>query len=150
MSFSPLLYVFSILSNTPYNPDPATSGEGKRDVRLFLALQPTVAQSNLLYYEENGQNMAKMDFCVRFSLWNDDPSAPNALEVNFQETLVQFIADLTDGFEIAVVNAESNEKNEETAFLGCEIIAYECDRQNRRLPNPGYLRYVHLTSAVVW
>jgi hypothetical protein len=128
-------------SGTPYNSDPATSGTGFRDFRLFLAVQPTAAESSIFYYtDDENQSMAKIDFCVRFSLYSDDPNADDSLEINFQETLVTFYADLTDGFEVADFTAVDKAKNEETAYLGCEIIGYECDDDMQPLENPGYLR----------
>ena len=48
--------------------------------------------------------------------------------------------DLTDGFEIGAVTVEDRKKLEKTAFLDCEIIAYECDDNKVALETPGFLR----------
>jgi hypothetical protein len=125
-------------ANTPYyNAD----GQGFRDFRLFLDVQPTAAESPIFYYtNDDNQLNARIEFCIRYSLYNDDFDDPDSMEVNFQETLVTFTADLTDGFEITTFAANPKEQNEETAYLECEIIAYECDNNNKALSNPGYLR----------
>lgn len=75
-------------SSTPYNPLNPNLGDGFRDIRLFLDVQPTLANTDLLYYESpDNQLRAVVDFCVRFSLYNIDHRQPDALEVNFQETM---------------------------------------------------------------
>jgi hypothetical protein len=55
---------------------------------------------------------------------------------------VTFFVDLTDGFQIGNVVVEDKAKLERTAFVDCEIIAYECDDDKQLLEEPGYLRYV--------
>jgi hypothetical protein len=74
-------------SNTPYDPSNPDRGDGFRDFRLFLDVQPTLANTDLMYYTEDNQVKAVVDFCVRFSLYNSDFEASDAIEVNFQETL---------------------------------------------------------------
>jgi hypothetical protein len=74
-------------SSTPYMPLNPSKGEGFRDIRLFLDVQPTLANTDLLYYETDNQYRAVVDFCVRFSLYNIDHLAEDAIEVNFQETM---------------------------------------------------------------
>lgn len=74
-------------SATPYNPLNPNLGDGFRDIRLFLDVQPTLANTNLLYYESGNEYRAVVDFCVRFSLYNIDHRQKDALEVNFQETV---------------------------------------------------------------
>jgi hypothetical protein len=60
--------------------------------------------------------------------------------VNFQETLVLFYVDLTDGFNVTNFTVTSKNKIEKDAYVKCEIEAYECDEFNQPLENPGYLR----------
>jgi hypothetical protein len=49
---------------------PPDSGLGYCDFRLFLAVQPTAAEAPIFYYtDDEGGLKAKMDFCVRFSLY---------------------------------------------------------------------------------
>ncbi len=74
-------------SATPYDPLNPNRGDGFRDMRLFLDVQPTLANTDLLYYESDNQNRAVVDFCVRFSLYNIDHRDEDAIEVNFQETM---------------------------------------------------------------
>ena len=73
-------------------------------------------------------------------MYTDDTNSPNAQEVNFQETQITFFADLTDGFEVGDVVVKNKDKIQRNASVDCEIIAYECDRQNNRLDRPNYLR----------
>ena len=98
------------------------------------------SSSSFSYTDDGGAQKARVDFCIRFSLYTDDHQSPEAVEVNFHETQVSFFADLTDGFEVGDVVVTSKDQNEEFARAECEIVAYECDRQNKRLANPGYLR----------
>jgi hypothetical protein len=53
---------------------------------------------------------------------------------------VTFYVDLTDGFDIGNVVVEDRARLERTAFVDCEIIAYECDDDKQPLENPGFLR----------
>eukprot|EP00980_Cylindrotheca_fusiformis_P030495 scaffold24914_cov117-Cylindrotheca_fusiformis.AAC.1 len=130
-------------NSTLYNP--LSNGEGVRDMRLFLSVQPTALNAPIFYYEDANGLKAKIEFCIRFSLFNgDEAEAENSpldiVEVNFQETIITFTADLTDGFQIENVIVEPADKNKEEARIGCKILAYECDRSNKAIDNPGYLR----------
>lgn len=49
-------------------------------------------------------------------------------------------SDLTDGFQLGLINVEDREKLERTENIECEIIAYECDDDKIALENPGFLR----------
>jgi hypothetical protein len=106
-------------------------------MRLYLDVQPTVRNAPVFHYEDDSkQSKARVDFCIRFSLYQED-----AIEVNFQETQVTFYADLTDGFNVNDVFIQPKDKNEENVAIDCEIIAYECDRStNQPIPNQGFLR----------
>lgn len=129
-------------SSTPYDPN-NNQGDGERTFRLYLDLQPAWATNTLEYFRDSEDRLrARFDFCVRFSLSNVDESNPDAgNEVNYQETLVTFLADLTDGFNVDDVAVKPKKKLEKDAEIDCEIIAYECERYtNKRLENPGYLR----------
>ncbi len=74
-------------AGTPFDPLDPNRGDGFRDFRLFLDVQPTLASTDLLYYEADNQNRAVVDFCIRFSLYNIDHREEDAIEVNFQETM---------------------------------------------------------------
>lgn len=128
-------------ANTPYEPDSESSGLGFRDFRLFLDIQPDVADAPFFQYLDEGDGLrAKMNFCIRFGLFNDEYGGEDTLEVNFQETLVEYTVDLTDGFSVTGFNAAPKNKIERTANVACEIIGYECDTNNQPLSDPGYLR----------
>jgi hypothetical protein len=130
-------------NSTLYNP--GSNGEGIRDMRLFLAIQPTAQNAPIFYYEDGNELKAKIEFCIRFSLYNgeaEEEDSPDVVEVNFQETIVTFTADMTDGFEIQDVVVKPADRDKKEAFIGCKIEAYECDRDNVAVENPGYLRYV--------
>lgn len=125
--------------NTPYNP--ASMGDGLRRMRMFMGVQPTAANAPVFHYTgEKDSQKARIDFCVRFSLYTGNFKSKESIEVNFHETQVTFFADLTDGFEVGDVLVKNKDQIQRAASIQCEIIAYECDRQNVRLENPGYLR----------
>jgi hypothetical protein len=126
-------------SLTPFVADPAISGSGQRDISLHLSIQSNKIASSPIYTEGlNGQNVmvGNVKFCVRFGVLNGR-DAPDSLEVNFIESLVDFNAYLTDGFEIADLSVVPKLKGEETATDQCEVVAYECDEQNQELQLPG-------------
>lgn len=90
---------------TPYDPLNPDRGDGFRDFRLFLDVQPTLANTDLLYYEADNQNRAIVDFCVRFSLYNKDHREADSVEVNFQETMyVQLCSENYDNKNIRLVS----------------------------------------------
>lgn len=137
-------------NSTLYDPD--SNGEGVRDMRLFLALQPTTENAPIFYYEDADGLKAKIEFCIRFSLFNGEAEAensPDVLEVNFQETIITFTANMTDGFEIQEVFVEPANRIKKEASIECKIEAYECDRDNIALENPGYLRCVVCDAAFI-
>lgn len=130
-------------STTLYDPDPNTTGDGVRDMRLFLSLQVKEITKAPIYSEtrtNNGEVKATIAFCVRFSLYNEDPDETGAVEVNFRESLITLFVDLTDGFQVGEIFVQDKLKSRETASIACEVIGYECDLQNQELDNPGYLR----------
>jgi hypothetical protein len=126
--------------------DVTSAANGVKDTFLYLSIQSETISNSSIYSERTagGTLYADVKFCVRFSLWTEDPEVnSNAIEVNFLESLITFTADLTDGFEIDGENGilvDNKEKNQVTENVACEVIAYECDLQNQRLTNPGFLR----------
>jgi hypothetical protein len=145
-SDSALLPSFGIRpdSSTPYSPT-STQGEGDRIFRLFLDVQPAYATNDEIeYFTVDEELKARFDFCIRFSLSADSKTGTKNIEnteVNYQETLVTFFADLTDGFSVEDVAIKPKDKLERNENIECEIIAYECIRySNEPVPNPGYLR----------
>jgi hypothetical protein len=127
---------------TPYNSNPDTSGSGERNAHLHLSIEgANIADSPIYGDRTNGaQAAAQVRFCVRYSLWNDHPNNDNSVEVNFQETVITFDVDLTDGFEVAAIDVKPKDENIETANVACEVIGYECNPDNTPITNPGYVR----------
>jgi hypothetical protein len=122
-------------SLTPYEADPDIRGNGQRDISLHLSIQSNKITTSPIYTEKlNGEDemVGNVKFCVRFGVLNGT-EAPNSMEVNFIESLVNFNANLTDGFEISDLSVVPKLKDEETASNACEVIAYHCDEQNQEL-----------------
>jgi hypothetical protein len=130
-------------SATPYEPDPNTTGDGVRDMRLFLSIQANGITKSPIYSEtttNDGEVKATIAFCVRFSSYNEDPDETGAVEVNFRETLITLFVDLTDGFQVGEIFVQDKLKGQATASIACEVVGYECDLENQELENPGFLR----------
>jgi hypothetical protein len=131
-------------STTPHN-DGDTSGEGLRKFLLSLNIETNQIASSAIYKESRGTNgavSAEITFCARFSLWNKaERSAEDALEVNFQETVMTIYVDLTDGFKIENIGVAPRQANNETVNIACEVFAFHCDEKNKALAEVGKLRY---------
>lgn len=102
--------------------------------------------------ETNGQISAEIRFCIRFGLWTtEDMGVDTPVEVNFLETLVTLIVDLTDGFQIGEINVEPKDRLVRTANQAYEVNGYECsadstDRANNANPrNQGEIIYICVT-----
>jgi hypothetical protein len=126
---------------TPHNPGP-TSGSGERSVHLRLSIQSANIAESPIFADDatQAQTRAEVRFCVRYSLWNDYPLLEDSLEVSFQETLIYFEVDLTDGFEVGGIQVADAEKGLETANIACEVIGYECYENRTAISDPGFLR----------
>lgn len=152
---------FTVDSNTGYQPNEAISGNGIRQAFLHMEIQPEYISNSSIYRENDaiGNVNAEIRFCTRFSLWNDYALAyegrgfngtatdnstatynEDAVEVNFQETIITLNIDLSDGFEIGSVAVEPADRTLRTANLACEVVGYECDEQNEPLDVPGFVR----------
>ena len=82
-----------------------------------------------IYSEEvvNNQMTATVRFCARFGLWtNNLPGVTTPVEVNFIETLITLVVDLTDGFEIGAIDVEAKDRLIRTANQAYEVRGYEC------------------------
>jgi hypothetical protein len=112
-------------------------------MRLFLSIQANGITKSPIYSEtttNDGEVKATIAFCVRFSLYNEDPDETGAVEVNFRETLITLFVDLTDGFQVGEIFVQDKLKGQATASIACEVVGYECDLENQELENPGFLR----------
>jgi hypothetical protein len=112
---------------------PPGAGDDIRNANILLSVNPmNIAIEETVYSEGtvDGELVAKVDFCVRFSLWT--PTTP-PIEVNYLETLVTFLATLTDGFSIDDVTVEPREKLLNTANSEYSLEGFQCDPQNAPL-----------------
>jgi hypothetical protein len=75
---------------------------------------------------DQNQMTAQVRFCVRFGLWTDPLGVTTPVEVNFIETLITLVVDLTDGFEIGTINVEAKDRLVRTANQAYEVRGYEC------------------------
>jgi hypothetical protein len=114
-------------SATPFDPDPNTTGDGVRDMRLFSFIQANNITESPIYSEtttNNGEVKATIAFCVRFSLYDEHPDESGAVEVTFRETLITLIVDLTNGgFQVGEII--SQDKLTFQLLTATASIAYE-------------------------
>lgn len=109
---------------------PPGEGDAIRNTDILLSVNPNnIANEQTVYSEESvdGELIAKVDFCVRFSLWT--PTTP-PIEVNFLETLVTLLVNLTDGFSIDDVTVQPKEKLLNTANDEYSLEGFQCNQQN--------------------
>lgn len=77
------------------------------------------------YYTEdviNGQTRAKIQFCIRFSLF----LPAGNVEVNFQESIIIIFVDLTDGFQVTGIDVAPKERLIRTSTQAYEVTAQLC------------------------
>jgi hypothetical protein len=74
----------------------------------------------------DNQLTAQVRFCVRFGLWTTPLGVTTPVEVNFIETLITLVVDLTDGFEIGAIDVEAKDRLVRTANQTYEVRGYEC------------------------
>lgn len=120
---------------TSLQPDRTTPGVGDdfRKTSIVLSLNASnIANEQSLYSEETvgGELVATVEFCVRFGLWT--PTTPS-IEVNFLETVVTLLVDLTAGFDIDAVTVKPKEKLLNTASDSYSVDGYLCNQQNAPL-----------------
>jgi len=112
---------------------PPGDGEGFRTAHVKTSIKTeTITSDPDLYSEEtvNGELIAAVSFCVRFSLWTPfDPP----IEVNFLETIVTLKLDLTAGFNIDNVVVKPNDKSLNSATDEYSLQGFLCDDNNLEL-----------------
>jgi len=86
----------------------------------------TIAQS--ASYEEFG-DVATIQFCVRFALYNEDVSVnpSSAMEINYLETTITLIVDLRDNFKIQDPIVEARDAAAETASDAFFVEGFICN-----------------------
>jgi hypothetical protein len=110
--------------------DDTNNGDGIRDQKLTIAVNPATIAASALYSEDTslGAVTATVNFCVRYSLVTADLT-----EVNFLETLVTLFVDLSDGFSIGDVFVAPKNKLLNTANQVYLLDGYQCNSDNVRL-----------------
>jgi hypothetical protein len=124
--------VFLSSQATPDASVPPGSGDAIREVLVTITMDPeTISQSNI-YSEEvvNNQMVATVRFCHRFMLFT---TSDTPIEVNFLETLVTLTVDLTDGFDIGIIDVQDKDKLIQTANQAYQVEGYQCDYTNTPL-----------------
>jgi hypothetical protein len=114
------------LTGAAYNAD--STGDGVRDQKLEVGVVADTIAASDIYTEEGtiGDVSATVDFCVRFSIITPD----GLTEVNFLETLVTLLVDLSAGFAIDEINVAPKIKLEETANQVYFLEGFQCDTNN--------------------
>jgi hypothetical protein len=100
-----------------------TLGEGSL---AFAINTETLVQNSNVFTALLTENSAEMKICTRFMLQTDDGS----FEVNFIETIITIIFDLTAGFEVegfAVTVVEKNDPSAATFLEAYNVVAYLCN-----------------------
>jgi hypothetical protein len=110
--------------------------DGKHTIGIQVGVDSNAISTDTQVYsldESNLQVVATIDFCLRFALHT--PAAGGAVEVNFLETIVTLVVDLTDGFEIGSVAVEPYLRCEKEADEAFEVEGYFCSEGNEPNPN---------------
>jgi hypothetical protein len=114
--------------------EPGT-GYGKREIELSTTLRPEII-SNITdssLYEAQGDNAA-IHFCVRFSLYNNDPSNPESREISFSETKVTLFVSLINDFAIEDEYVAPKEIENQQASETFYVEGYLCQNKTSTKP----------------
>jgi hypothetical protein len=114
----------------------SADGDGKHTMRIQVGVDSNAISDDTQVFsldESNTQTVATIDFCLRFALHT--PEAGGDIEVNFLETIVTLVVDLTDGFEIGSVAVEPFLRCEKEAAEAFEVEGYFCTEGNEPNPN---------------
>lgn len=109
-------------------PDETTPGSGDflRNIAINVTVNPANVETSIVYrdeYDEDVKKEAKVEFCMRFSLYTNGDTP---IEVNYLETVVGLTAGLSAGFEIEAVAVAPKDKLITTAIQDFEVDAYQC------------------------
>lgn len=121
-----------ILSRVRTDNAPIGDGSGTRIIKLENVIIPNEISTSSIF-SEDGSGNAEVEYCVRFGIWAWDKNDPSSYEVNFRETVLKIMIDLTAG-----VNVNQSLSRIETLFKnveqGSEVEAYICDSEQNVVP----------------
>ena len=103
-----------------------TMGEGYLTFNLDAAI---LAQNSNVFTSLPSENSAEMKICARFILQTD-----GFIEVNYIETIITIVFDLTAGFEVDAFTVTAKEKISAADEKGYDVDAYLCDPENPGVP----------------
>jgi hypothetical protein len=109
-------------------------GWGIREVLLATIISPEDIRNSKAYIPDG--NDAHVDFCVRFGLFNNDPSDPDSLEINFVEQKITLYVDLTDGFSVSDTVVEAKAATQKTDTDAFFVIAFLCTSTGNEITDP--------------
>lgn len=114
-----------VLARSRTDNTPVGDGTGTRTVKIENQIVPSkITNASIFSEDESGNGV--VEYCVRFGVWSWDKNAPDSYEVNFRETVLNIVINLTAG-----VNVDTSLSKVETLFknvqAGSEVEAYICD-----------------------
>jgi hypothetical protein len=105
----------------------SADGFGKHTIGIQVSVDSDEISTDTQVYsigESDNQAIATIAFCLRLALHT--PADVGDIEVNFLETIVTLVVDLTDGFEIGSVAVEPFLRCEKEAEEAYEVEGYIC------------------------
>lgn len=122
-------------------------GWGTREVTMATIISPEDIQNSNSYIQDG--NDAHIDFCVRFGLFNNDPSDPASIEINYVEQKIILYVDLTDGFSVSDTIVEAREVTQKTDSDAFFVIAFLCTETGNEMVNPAPFQQGELVRVCV-
>ncbi len=114
---------------------PEGNGSGTRMIKIQTQVVPSKLVNSGIYREggeaENGDGI--VEYCVRFSNYNMDKDDPQAVEVNYLETIVKVSIRFTGEFGVTAY-VDKSDVEEEELIEGVALEAYLCDREENIVP----------------
>lgn len=116
-----------LLSRVRTDNTPIADGSGLRTIKLETLVIPSeITNSSIYSTTEDGNGL--VEYCVRFGVWAWDKNDPSSYEVNFLETVLKIVINLTAGLTV-----DTSLSKVETLFknvnAGSEVEAYICDSE---------------------
>jgi hypothetical protein len=99
-------------------------------------LQAFISDSD--YYNQVSQGNATIDFCIRLDYVYDPADGSAESVINFHETNVTLIVDLTAGFSLTGIAVDRDAAEEASAAVALKypVTAYFCDDSSVEIPPP--------------